>query len=129
MKRHSTLVHLLIILLLGMGGCGKDDEIAATFDGDEKLEEGSQTPLMLTQNYPNPFNPVTTFKVYVAKEMHLSIRVYGEEWQETSKLLNRTLRPGIYSISFDAKDLPSGVYYYVAEGDGHKQIRAMRLMK
>jgi hypothetical protein len=34
-----------------------------------------------------------------------------------------------YMITFDGRDLASGIYYYVMEGGGYQQIRAMRLMK
>ncbi len=66
----------------------------------------------LEQSYPNPFNSSTeiVFEIETATELDLSVfNLLGEKL--------KTLRvgyyqPGRYQTTFDASELPSGIYYY-----------------
>ncbi|MDD5361474.1 MAG: T9SS type A sorting domain-containing protein [Ignavibacteria bacterium] len=66
----------------------------------------------LYQNYPNPFNPVTKFKFNIAKLSDAKIVVYDISGHEVKTLVNESLRPGAYEVTFDGSNLSSGVYFY-----------------
>jgi hypothetical protein len=129
MGKYSWLFFCALVGIAAVNGCDSKEETVVAFNGDEKLPDGTFVPLQIFQNYPNPFNPTTMIHFGVAVEMRVSIKIYTEEWQEVSVLTDRLYTPGLYAMMFNATDLPSGSYYYVAEGGGYKEVRIMRLMK
>jgi len=76
---------------------------------------GTGTPgYLLTEAFPNPFNPSTTIRFQIGgfglQNVHLA--VYDLLGRETAKLVNEPREAGHYAVSFDARNLPSGVYLY-----------------
>ncbi len=66
----------------------------------------------LEQNYPNPFNPTTKMSFVIGHSSLVSLKVFDVLGREVATLVNDELSPGTYAVSFDATDLPSGVYIY-----------------
>jgi len=66
----------------------------------------------LAQNYPNPFNPLTTIQFDVPQSANVRLSVYNMLGQEVRLLLDEQKSQGRYSVRFDARLLPSGVYFY-----------------
>ncbi len=83
----------------------------------------------LAQNFPNPFNPTTTIPFVIRRAAHVELNVYDVSGRLVKTLLNQRLEPGRYEVSFDARDLASGVYFYRLIFDGKVQTRRMTLMK
>jgi hypothetical protein len=91
--------------------------------------KGVANSFKLSQNYPNPFNPATKIDYTVAQAGSVSIKVYNELGQEVATLLNETLAPGSYQVTFDGKDLASGVYIYKMTAGSYVESKKMLLMK
>jgi hypothetical protein len=89
----------------------------------------------LSQNYPNPFNPATVFVYGIPSESKVSIIVYNSLGQMVDILEEGTRAPGFHRVRWDAKSLPSGVYFYrvlAVTTDGKSQfieIKRMVLIK
>jgi hypothetical protein len=66
----------------------------------------------LFQNFPNPFNPRTSIKYGIPERTFVELKVYDILGREVEMLVNEEKERGIYSISFDAERLPSGIYFY-----------------
>ena len=97
---------------------------------DEK--ETVVTKFSLSQNYPNPFNPTTTIKFTVpdvGTSRDLSIRVYDVLGREVKTLVNEQKSPGSYSVTFDAANLSSGIYFYTLKSGSFVQTRKMILLR
>ncbi|QQS37343.1 MAG: T9SS type A sorting domain-containing protein [Ignavibacteriales bacterium] len=71
------------------------------------------TEYALYQNYPNPFNPSTMIKFQLPKDNFVSLKIFNAIGQEVANLVNEVKPAGTYDINFDAKDLSSGIYYYI----------------
>ena len=83
----------------------------------------------LIQNFPNPFNPVTVIKFELPQASFVKLRVYNTLGEEVGNLINEKKDAGIYSVDFNAKHLPSGVYLYRLETNGYTQTKKMLLVK
>lgn len=99
----------------------KKSDIANGFIKDFKLE----------QNYPNPFNNTTSINYSVPTGYNDNVRVsiYNIKGEIVHSLVNRVHTSGIYSVSFNAASLVSGVYYYEIVGNDFKDIKRMLLLK
>ncbi|HJX72126.1 MAG TPA: LamG-like jellyroll fold domain-containing protein [Bacteroidales bacterium] len=80
----------------------------------------------LSQNFPNPFNLSTKITYSIARTSDVKLSVYNVMGQEVAVLVNKTMNPGDYSVTFNGKDCSSGIYFYqLRVGD---QIITKRMM-
>jgi hypothetical protein len=73
--------------------------------------------LEITNVYPNPFNSAAKIKFDIplnVKSQTSKVRliIYNINGREIQTLLNEQLNPGTYEITFEAGNLPSGIYFY-----------------
>ncbi|MCX7983819.1 MAG: T9SS type A sorting domain-containing protein [Bacteroidetes bacterium] len=88
------------------------------------------TQLILEQNFPNPFNPVTTIRFAVEQPGLTTLRVYDLLGREVAILVNEPINAGVYySITFDASQLSSGIYFYRLENNGKSIVRKCAVVK
>jgi len=92
---------------------------------------GTEIPdkFSLHQNYPNPFNPVTSIGFDIARAGNVSLIVYNSLGKEIYRLVNENLSAGSYVYSFNAGEMPSGIYYYSLKTDYFSDIKKMVLVK
>jgi len=64
----------------------------------------------VAQNYPNPFNPSTVIKFSVPEAGNVKLAVYNITGELVSDLISGYVEAGNHQVSFDATDLPSGIY-------------------
>jgi hypothetical protein len=76
--------------------------------------EDTRHPLtfFLRNAYPNPFNPSTTIEFGIVKAGHASLKIYDILGREVTTLVNEHMQPGTYRRTWNAGNMPSGVYYY-----------------
>jgi len=67
---------------------------------------------ILNQNYPNPFNPLTLIAYSVPRKSNVRVSIYDIAGQLVKTLVNTEQNSGNYSVTYDADDLSSGVYFY-----------------
>lgn len=85
--------------------------------------------LLLNQNYPNPFNPVTNINFNIPEASFVNLSIYDLSGKQVDELVNTNLAAGSYNRSFNAANLPSGVYIYRLNANGVILTRKMILMK
>jgi hypothetical protein len=92
----------------------------------------------LSQNYPNPFNPSTNIGFRIAGFGFAKLTLYDILGKEIAIIVNENLKPGIYNITWDASNYPSGVYFYklavkpsdrLERSDGYIESKKMILIK
>jgi hypothetical protein len=89
----------------------------------------------LYQNFPNPFNPATSIKFDIAKKGNVKLVVFDMLGRELSTLINESLNPGTYQVSFDASlhgqgsGLSSGIYFCRLQSEDYVYTIKMNLIK
>ena len=66
----------------------------------------------LGQNYPNPFNPTTTIRYELATHAMVVLTMFNTIGQEVALLQKGEQDAGAHEVTFDARGLASGVYFY-----------------
>ena len=90
-----------------------------------------QTPasFQLYQNYPNPFNPTTNFEFRVSSYGFVTLKVFDVLGKEVAVLVNDARSAGTYVVSWDATNVPAGIYFARLTAGGSSQIRRAILLK
>jgi hypothetical protein len=83
----------------------------------------------LEQNYPNPFNPSTVIRYQLPEAARVVMKLYNVVGQEMATLVDEQQEAGFRSIAFDARDLPSGIYFYRLRAGSFTDARKMLLVK
>lgn len=83
----------------------------------------------LEQNSPNPFNPVTTVRYSVAARADVRIDLYNVAGRCVGTIVNEEKDPGAYAVTFDARGLSSGIYFYRMTAGDFSDTRKMLLLK
>ena len=104
--------------------------LVGNFVGIQNNGNESPQSYNLFQNYPNPFNPSTMIYYSVPKQTLVTLKVYDVLGREVETLVDNQLKPaGEYSVTFNANNLPSGVYYYKMQAGEFSDVRKMMLIK
>ncbi|MCB9248250.1 MAG: T9SS type A sorting domain-containing protein [Ignavibacteriales bacterium] len=102
---------------------------------DVESDKNLSAQFELSQNYPNPFNPTTIIKYSVPNVVsnfssnNVELKVYDVLGREIKTLVNQKQKAGNYEVSFDTKELSSGVYFYRLQSGDFIQTKKMMLLK
>ena len=102
-------------------------------------KEGQQIPVVynvvesksfkIKNSYPNPFNPSTNLTYQVEKEGDLKVVVHNILGQQVAELYNGYQTYGSHSLTWDASNMSSGVYYITLELNGQFENSKVMLVK
>jgi len=84
---------------------------------------------VLYNNYPNPFNPETTIQYGIPHACRVTLRIYNMLGREVALLVDEQQKEGMYKITWNASDLPSGIYFYRIQAGKWQKVQRMILMK
>jgi len=83
----------------------------------------------LYQKYPNPFNPSTTIKYSVTNLSKVILKVYDILGKEKETLVNEEKPSGTYELTWNAANLPGGVYFYQLKAGDFTSTKKILLVK
>ena len=96
----------------------------------EKGKDFGPAKYSLFQNYPNPFNPSTTISFTLAQQSSVTLKVFDVLGNEIATLIENEIKEsGSNDISFDASNLPSGIYVYRLLTENFSDTKKMLLLK
>ena len=79
--------------------------------------------------YPNPFNPVTGFNYSLPEDGMVHVAVYDINGRMVAELVNGYKSAGTYPVSWDAKELSSGVYIVNMIAGDYSTVQKVMLIK
>ncbi len=111
---------------------GTDFIVARYYGSTQSGEPGMnvvEKDYITNQNYPNPFNPSTVIRFMLPADNHVTLKVYNMIGQEVATLIDDYKSAGLYKATFDATDLPSGIYIYRLNAGSFTEVHKMLLLK
>jgi hypothetical protein len=105
----------------GAGGDGAAQELAEA--------QAVPTDFALLPNFPNPFNPETTIRYQLSESEHVILTIYDIQGREIATLVDESLQAGEYSVTWNAMDRPSGMYFYRIIAGEFQSVQRMTLLK
>ena len=121
-----------------------DDEISYTYesDGPRIFTIGTQSfhgveeeryaipkELALNAIYPNPFNSEAVIKYSVPGNKDLSLKVYDISGRLVKTLATGMHAAGNYTVSWNAMDMTTGVYFVRMHSGQHSSVKKVILVK
>lgn len=108
-----------------------DNDGAFTYYSAAEVEIGAAPKAFtLHPNYPNPFNPSTSIEFTIPEDGFATLKVFNLLGQEVATLFEGEAVAGqIYQRTFDASQLPTGVYVSRLTSGGRSLIQKMLLAK
>ena len=95
---------------------------------NEEKEESISEKIALG-NYPNPFNPSTKILYTIPENSKVKLVIYNALGQEVETLVNKEQTAGKYEVTWNPKNIASGVYYYRLSVNNHSEIKKLIFMK
>ena len=95
----------------------------------EEIEINTISEFGLTDAYPNPFNPSTTFTLAVPSADYVSVKVDNLMGQMVGTLAEGMMEASVYTFTWDASDMSSGVYLIKAESSSSIDVQKVLLVK
>jgi hypothetical protein len=117
-----TLLILLAVLLFAWPG-------AALANGDEQQADKPGT-YVLSPAYPNPFNPQTQVSLTVDRAQRVQVEVFNMLGQRVRLVYSGSMGSReTRTFTFDAGDLPTGIYLFRVNGETFNATRQVTLVR
>ncbi|UCF62674.1 MAG: T9SS type A sorting domain-containing protein [bacterium] len=106
-----------------------DLEFSLATDIQEGFASGVPVEFQLEQNFPNPFNPVTQIQYGLPHDSEVTLVIYNQLGQKIATLVEGRQTVGYHTVSFNAAQLPSGLYFYQIQAGSYRKVMRMMLLK
>ena len=125
-EQNSTTYSVVLDKIEGVDNLSSDAIISGISGKDN-----STTPkkFQLSQNYPNPFNPSTMIRYQLPKSALVKLTIYNLLGQKVAELVNAQQNEGLHQVTFNARNLSSGVYFYSIKAGTFTSTKKMMLLK
>ena len=87
------------------------------------------TALTLSEAYPNPFNPSTSMSIFVPADGVVNLGVFNVMGQKVATLHSGNMSAGNHSVTWNASNMTSGMYFVRAESQAGVAVQKVMLMK
>ncbi|MBK6911769.1 MAG: T9SS type A sorting domain-containing protein [bacterium] len=90
---------------------------------------GLPTDFALHAAYPNPFNPSTSISFSLPASSHVTLQIFDVNGRGIATLVDGALNAGTHSVTFDAANLASGIYFARINAGSFSASHKLVLMK
>ncbi len=103
--------------------------IASTSGKQVDVKVSIPKSISLGKAYPNPFNPSTAMDLNLSDASFVSMQVVNVKGQIVSTLVDGYMDAGYHSITWDAQNMTSGMYFVKVEANGELITQKLMLVK
>ena len=118
-----------VIRVMTHGNGAYETKLLSQFPTHTNTIPSIVTDYRFEQNYPNPFNSTTSIKYQIPELGLVTLIVYDVLGNEVATLVNEEKPTGSYEITWNAENLPSGVYFYRLQAGSFIDTKKMILLK
>ena len=93
------------------------------------LNNANPDNYVLFSNFPNPFNPKTRISFVLPEAGQTRIIIYDQMGREVVRLVDGHVGVGNHSVTWNASNVASGMYFYRLLAGDFVQTRKMVLLK
>ncbi len=125
-------IKLLLITLLTAFALASAPAYGQSAEASLQIVDANEAPdaYHLTSAYPNPFNPQTQFTLKVTEEQHIRVEVYNLLGRRVKVLHDdRLAAEQTYTFTFEASNVPSGIYLIRVTGERFSTTQRVTLLK
>ena len=97
--------------------------------GDDREGQNIPKTHILVRNYPNPFNPSTTIEYQLPKAGIVQIKIYDVTGRLVERLFNGKQTAGVHTITFNANNFGSGVYFVRVQNETMSAVHKILLTR
>ncbi len=97
--------------------------------GPQGNEMTYKTGALLHGCTPNPFSTTTAVQYELPEETHIRVVIYNAVGQRVATLVDAMQEAGLYSLSWEGKNLPNGIYICIMETDDCTETQKILIMK
>ncbi|MFQ5869086.1 MAG: T9SS type A sorting domain-containing protein [Candidatus Zixiibacteriota bacterium] len=125
--------YILVASTLSFGAGEVDIYLVKLAPDAVNVEDNSDGRLsldfVLCQNYPNPFNASTVVNYQLPVDSHVKLEVHNILGEKIGVLVDEMQETGYKSVSWDASELASGIYFYKLTAGHFTETKRMMLVK
>ncbi len=96
-------------------------------EGGDVYRQAATGPMLAAQ--PNPFNPMTVIKYSMPAEGLATLTIYDVSGRAVTTLIDGFEGAGERSVTWNAADMPSGIYFARLEAAGTSRTMKLTLLK
>jgi len=96
---------------------------------DPEFEKPLPASTSLSQSYPNPFNVGTVISYQLPEASEVKLEVYNLLGEKVATLVHGAEEAGYRSVTWDASEVSSGLYFYKLSTGDFTETRRMILVK
>jgi len=129
---NTSVLSLLVSgsdLVAGTANLGVWKRPLSEITGLERRTDEVPEGYSLQQNYPNPFNPSTVISYHLPVVVHVTVKVYDVLGRDVATLVNERQGPGDHSVTLNAAQLSSGVYFCRLQAGTYRGVKKLMLVR
>jgi outer membrane protein assembly factor BamB len=138
-RRNWTGTETITFTATDPDGLSDSDQASFTVTASASISNGNAIDLessgltpdapVLLGNHPNPFNPTTTIRFGLSSDEHVSLVIYDLLGRTVATVVDGWMEAGYHGVTYDARDLATGVYIYRLTAGDFSETRRLVLMK
>jgi len=107
------------------------ESVIATANGESYMSTSVNIPgdFAISAAYPNPFNPTTQMTLALHTQADVSVKVFNMAGQLVDVIAEGQMDKGSYTLTWDAANVSSGVYFIKTEVGSVVQNQKIMLIK
>ncbi len=94
-----------------------------------KIQTQLPNEFYLNTAFPNPFNSVTKISYGLPEKTHITVRIYDISGRFVTELINTNQLGGSYTVTWNARNVASGVYLLRMDAGGRDFVRKVVLLQ